>query len=99
MTWMALAADRLCELKADGGYDFDAAWSMAIIGVGVPARDSYQPTLFGGDGTLVGFFRQACEDAWYDRVDEVGSGNGPRLRYFRCGMLDDVQLEPVGMAA
>lgn len=92
--WQARVVDRLIDAKRSGETDFDCAWRSAIGRAIIPASDDggYNPTLFGGEETIVGFFRRACEAAWDDTHDEPGSGNGPRVKEFRIELLADLHL-------
>lgn len=67
------------------GRSFDVAWALAIRTYPYKARGVMAPTrLFEEDGQRAepfpDFFRRACENAYEDRIGEVGSGNGPARR-------------------
>lgn len=94
--WTARAVDLMVAAKRAGETDFDRAFGYAIGRVTVPAADAggHTPTLFGGDQSVLGFFRRACEAAWHDTRDVDGSGNGRAVREFRIELLADLQLTP-----
>ena len=95
-TWPQRIVESLRDSKS-AGFTFDAAWCIAERGVIIPASDTggHQPTLFDADGTqyteesVYSFFRRACEAAYTDSVDALGSGNGRPVRHFGRGLLDD----------
>ena len=100
MSWQNKVIGYLVELRAQG-YTFQDAWAKAMVRHPPRGRDAGEsvPRLFDEDGdaeTVHAFFRRVASNAWHDRVDAPGSGNGPRLRHFRPEMLVAVdEQEPV----
>jgi hypothetical protein len=92
--WQRRTLARLASSKR-AGLPFEHAWADAIRHETIPASDGggHAPTLFAVDGmqeeTVFAFFERVCRDAYLDRVETVGSGNGPKLREFCPGMLGD----------
>lgn len=95
--WAALVVDHLVQRRSEG-WTFERAWQDALVWL--PARgadaSAATPRLFEEDGsrpdTIVAFHKRVCENAWHDRVDKPGSGNGPKLRHFRVELLRDLDM-------
>src|SRR5688500_3240780 len=97
--WIAHVRDSLIESKRDG-LPFDLAWADAERNRYIPPADGggRVPALFEADGmfeeTVYSFFRRACEAAYTDSEDVLGSGNGRPVRHFGRELLDDGGGEP-----
>lgn len=88
-TWQQLIVARLAATKrSTPRLSFNVAWSDALRTVsGVPPRTGEDKRTDGE--TLAAAFHRYCRDAYDDTTGPIGGGNGPSLRYFRTGMLDD----------
>jgi hypothetical protein len=94
MTWASDVVDRLIELRAAEGPDFDRHWALAMRLHPARGRDMGEvaPRLIEGDNKpadspMVSFFRRVCEAAYNDVHGPAGSGNGPAIRYFTVEMV------------
>lgn len=91
-TWAANVVERLIDLRADG-YDFDRAWRQAISAFPPRASDDggWSPQLaINGEETVTGFFRRACEAAFYGQEGALGSGNGRPIHQWRREIVREV---------
>lgn len=86
VSWFAAVVGELRRHREDG-HSFDIAWSLATRSHPARAKDDggYVPRLFGtgGEETVVGFFRRACEEAW--------NGERPKLAHFQVEAIREVE--------
>jgi hypothetical protein len=97
-SWAGLVVERLAELRAAEGPNFDRHFAMALQAYPARGEGVSTPRLFEEDGRpaegLVTFLRRVAEDAYYDVRGQPGSGNGPRIRDFRVEMVREVDAAP-----